>query len=58
MKIAAVVFLVLAVSAATFGFGGASWDWAKIVCGVLLALAVLSYLGSRIQRWSRERQPS
>ena len=55
MKIATVTFLVLAVSAATFGFGGASWDWAKIACGILLALAAFSYLGSRWQRWSRAR---
>jgi uncharacterized membrane protein YtjA (UPF0391 family) len=50
MKIAAFIFLVLGVSAGLFGFGGVSWDVAKLVCGILLALAALSYLGSRLVR--------
>jgi uncharacterized membrane protein YtjA (UPF0391 family) len=50
MKIASLVFLVLAVSAGLFGFGGTSWDEAKVVCGILLGLAAISYLGGRLGR--------
>lgn len=50
MKTTAVTCLVLGLSAATFGFGGASWEWAKVVSVVLLTLAAFFYLGSRWQR--------
>jgi uncharacterized membrane protein YtjA (UPF0391 family) len=44
----AVTFLVIALLAALFGFGGVasySWEGAKILFVVFLVLAVLSYLG-------------
>ncbi len=52
----AVVFLVVALVAALFGFVGVasySWEGAKIVFFVFLVLAVLSFLmgGSRRRTW-------
>jgi uncharacterized membrane protein YtjA (UPF0391 family) len=44
----AVVFLVIALLAALFGFGGVasySWEGAKILFVIFLILAVLSFLG-------------
>lgn len=44
----AVLFLVIALIAAFLGFGGVaslSWAGAKILFGIFLILAVLSYLG-------------
>jgi uncharacterized membrane protein YtjA (UPF0391 family) len=44
----AIVFLVIALLAAFFGFGGVasySWAGAKILFFIFLVLAVLSYLG-------------
>jgi uncharacterized membrane protein YtjA (UPF0391 family) len=44
----AVVFLVIALIAALFGFGGVaaySWEGAKILFFIFLVLAVLSALG-------------
>ncbi len=43
-----IVFLVIALIAAFFGFvgiGDHSWHWARTVCFVFLAFAVLSFLG-------------
>jgi uncharacterized membrane protein YtjA (UPF0391 family) len=47
----AIVFLVIALLAAFFGFGGVadySWAGAKILFFIFLVLAVLSYLGGSI----------
>jgi uncharacterized membrane protein YtjA (UPF0391 family) len=44
----AIVFLVIAMIAALFGFGGVaaySWEGAKILFFVFLVLAVLSFIG-------------
>jgi uncharacterized membrane protein YtjA (UPF0391 family) len=44
----AIVFFVVALLAAFFGFGGVasfSWEGAKILFFIFLVLAVLSYLG-------------
>ncbi|MHB1033644.1 MAG: DUF1328 domain-containing protein [Pirellulales bacterium] len=44
----AIVFLVIALIAALFGFGGVasySWEGAKILFFVFIILAVLSFLG-------------
>ncbi len=44
----AIVFLVIALIAALFGFGGVasySWEGAKILFFVFIVLAVLSFLG-------------
>jgi uncharacterized membrane protein YtjA (UPF0391 family) len=53
----AILFLVLAMLAAFFGFGGVAsyaWEGAKILFYVFLVLAVLAYLGgSFYQRRSR-----
>lgn len=49
----AVGFLVVALVAAFFGFGGVaeySWEGAKILFFVFLALAVLAFLGGRNRR--------
>ncbi len=49
----AIVFLVVALIAALFGFGmvsGIAWDAAKILFFVFIVLAVLSFLGGFIQR--------
>lgn len=51
----AVVFLVVALIAGLFGFGGIehySWEGAKILFFVFLVLAVLSFLGGRAFRRS------
>jgi uncharacterized membrane protein YtjA (UPF0391 family) len=50
----AVIFLVVALIAAFFGFGGVasySWEGAKILFVVFLVLAVLSFLGHRRRSW-------
>ncbi|OAI40619.1 hypothetical protein AYO40_04650 [Planctomycetaceae bacterium SCGC AG-212-D15] len=36
------LFLMLALGAGFFGFGGASWGWARIVCYILIGMAALS----------------
>lgn len=55
MKIAALIFLVLGVSAALFGFVGASWYAARIVCWILLGLAGASYMASQlVSRFGRD----
>jgi len=44
----AILFLIIALLAAFFGFGGVasySWEGAKILFFIFLVLAVLSYLG-------------
>jgi uncharacterized membrane protein YtjA (UPF0391 family) len=44
----AIIFLVIAMIAALFGFGGVaaySWEGAKILFFVFLVLAVLSFIG-------------
>ncbi len=49
----AIVFLVIALIAALFGFGlvsGMAWDAAKVLFFVFIVLAVLSFLGGFIQR--------
>jgi uncharacterized membrane protein YtjA (UPF0391 family) len=49
----AIVFLVVALIAALFGFGGVaslSWEGAKILFFIFLVLAVLSYLGGTYGR--------
>lgn len=49
----AVVFLVIALIAAFFGFGGVaalSWEGAKILFAVFLILAVLSFFGHGLRR--------
>ena len=49
----AIVFLVIALIAALFGFGGVaaiSWEGAKILFFIFLILAVLSFLGHGIRR--------
>ncbi len=51
----AIVFLVIALIAAVFGFGmvsGIAWDAAKILFFVFIVLAVLSFLGGFMQRGS------
>lgn len=51
----AVAFLVIALIAAFFGFGGVaamSWEGAKILFVVFLILAVLSFLGGSY--WRRD----
>ena len=48
----AIVFLVIALLAAFFGFGGVaaySWEGARIFFFIFLVLAVLAFLGG----WSR-----
>lgn len=50
----AVVFLVVALVAAFFGFGGVaaySWEGAKILFVVFLVLALLAFLGHRRRSW-------
>jgi uncharacterized membrane protein YtjA (UPF0391 family) len=53
----AIIFLVISLIAAFFGFGGVaaySWEGAKILFVVFLILAVLSFLGhgfGRRQLW-------
>ena len=50
----AIIFLVVALVAALFGFGlvaDYSWAGAKILFFVFLVLAVLSYLGGRSGRF-------
>lgn len=50
----AIIFLVVALIAALFGFGlvaDYSWAGAKILFFVFLVLAVLSYLGGRSGRF-------
>ncbi len=49
----AVLFLVIALIAAFFGFGGVaslSWDGARILFFVFIVLAVLSMLGGVLRR--------
>jgi uncharacterized membrane protein YtjA (UPF0391 family) len=49
----AVVFLVIALIAAFFGFGGVaaySWEGAKILFFVFIILAVISALGGAFRR--------
>ena len=49
----AVLFLVIALIAAFFGFAGVaslSWDGAKILFVIFLVLAVLSFLGGGFRR--------
>lgn len=49
----AVVFLVIALVAAFFGFGGVaavSWEGARILFFIFLVLAVLSVLGLAFRR--------
>ena len=49
----AVVFLVIALIAAFFGFAGVadfSWEGAKILFFIFLVLAVLSFLGGAFRR--------
>lgn len=44
----AILFLIIALIAALFGFGGVaalSWEGAKILFAIFLILAVLSFLG-------------
>jgi uncharacterized membrane protein YtjA (UPF0391 family) len=51
----AITFVVIALIAAFFGYGGVanySWAGAKIVFFIFLALAVLSFLGGRYRRTS------
>ena len=51
----AVVFLVIALIAGFFGFGGVaalSWEGAKILFVIFLILAVLSFLGYGFRRRS------
>ncbi len=51
----AIVFLVIALIAAFFGFGvvaSLSWAGAKILFLIFLVLAVLSFLGGRYRRLS------
>lgn len=51
----AVIFIVIALIAAFFGFGGVasfSWEGAKILVFVFLALAVLSFLAGMFRRTS------
>jgi uncharacterized membrane protein YtjA (UPF0391 family) len=52
----AIVFLVVAMIAALFGFGGIehySWEGAKILFFIFLVLAVLSFLGGAFRGRSR-----
>ena len=49
----AIVFLVVALIAAFFGFGvvaGLAWEGAKILFFIFLILAVLSFLGHGLRR--------
>jgi uncharacterized membrane protein YtjA (UPF0391 family) len=49
----AIIFLVIALIAAFFGFGGVanlSWEGAKILFFIFIVLAVLSFLGGLIRR--------
>jgi uncharacterized membrane protein YtjA (UPF0391 family) len=49
----AVMFLVIALLAAFFGFAGVaslSWDGAKILFFIFLVLAVLSFIGGGFRR--------
>jgi len=49
----AIVFLVIALLAAFFGFAGVaslSWDGARILFFIFLVLAVLSFLGGGFRR--------
>jgi uncharacterized membrane protein YtjA (UPF0391 family) len=49
----AIVFLVIALIAALFGFGGVasySWEGAKIIFFVFIVLAVLSFAGGAMRR--------
>lgn len=49
----AVLFLVIAIIAAIFGFGGIaqfSWDGARILFFVFIVLAILSFLGGMFRR--------
>lgn len=51
----AILFLVIALVAALFGFGGVastSMEGAKILFFIFLVLAVLSFLGGRFRRTS------
>jgi len=51
----AIVFLVIALLAAFFGFGGVasySWEGAKILFFIFLVLAVLSFLGGAFRQRS------
>ena len=53
----AIVFLVVAMIAALFGFGGIehySWEGAKIFFFIFLVLAVLSFLGGGVFRRSSD----
>ena len=49
----AVIFLVVALSAAFMGYGaveGLAWEGAKILFFIFLVLAVLSFLGGSFRR--------
>jgi uncharacterized membrane protein YtjA (UPF0391 family) len=49
----AVIFLVIALLAAFFGFAGVaslSWDGARILFFIFLVLAVLSFIGGGFRR--------
>jgi uncharacterized membrane protein YtjA (UPF0391 family) len=49
----AIVFMVIALIAAFFGFAGVaalSWDGAKVLFAVFLLLAVLSFMGHGLRR--------
>jgi uncharacterized membrane protein YtjA (UPF0391 family) len=51
----AILFLVIALAAAFFGYAGVanlSWEGAKIVFVIFLVLAVLSFLGHGYRRGS------
>lgn len=49
----AILFLIVALIAAFLGFGGVaqlSWEGAKVVCILFLALAVLAILGAAYKK--------
>ncbi len=49
----ALVFLVIAIIAAIFGFGmvsGLAWEGAKILFFIFIVLAILSFLGGLVRR--------
>lgn len=46
----AIAFLVLAMAAGLFGFGGADWPAARIIFVVFIVLSVLAFLGHSFGR--------